>query len=301
MKSRGESIRSILNQSYEEIELIIVLDNPENEKLKELLIHHEQTDSRVKLLINEKNMGLVSSLNRALGYCQGHYIARMDADDCALLNRFETQKTYLEHHHLDFVFSEMILMDEEGNTLVEMEGQELDWDEIKKRVKYTNVSTHPTWFLKREVYEKLEGYREIPYCEDYDFILRAINRKVRIGKMKDNVLRYRLRNNSISKRYMLEQFMISRKLISLYNQNKLENFAEVLSSISKWTGGKLHDSERRKYILARDTFHEGVRHIEERSYIKGLGKLVRSIFVSKYFILRSLDGLRYQVSRVLVG
>ncbi|MDX8346152.1 glycosyltransferase family 2 protein [Rossellomorea sp. YZS02] len=159
-----ECIRSILNQSYEHLELIIVLDKPENKELAELLVSYEQKDKRVKLLINEENMGLVRSLNRALDHCGGYYIARMDADDRALPTRLENQKNYLERHQLDFVFSELILMDEKGKVLVESDGQELDGDEIKRRLNYTNVSTHPTWFLKKEVYGLLKGYREVPYC-----------------------------------------------------------------------------------------------------------------------------------------
>ncbi|MBW3110243.1 glycosyltransferase [Bacillus sp. MCCB 382] len=292
-----ESMQSILNQTYENIELIVVLDNPDHDELRELLSNHEQTDSRVKVLINEKNLGLVSSLNRALEHCRGHYIARMDADDRSLPNRLELQKKYLENNHFDFVFSEMILMDEKGNILVDEEGLELAGDEIKRRLKYTNVSTHPTWFLKREVYEMLNGYREVPYCEDYDFILRAVSRNVKIGKMKENVLKYRLRDNSISKRYMLEQFMISRQLVSLYKENKLEDFSKMASTITKWTDSNAHDAERVKYVQARDTFHEAVGLIQNRRYGRGMNKLMRSMFVSRYFILRSFDGVKAYVSR----
>lgn len=84
-----ESINSILNQTYLNLEFIIVLDNPENIELKNILNEYKLKDSRVKLLINEVNKGLVFSLNRALKECSGDYIARMDADDISHLDRIK--------------------------------------------------------------------------------------------------------------------------------------------------------------------------------------------------------------------
>ncbi|MDX8346151.1 hypothetical protein [Rossellomorea sp. YZS02] len=118
--------------------------------------------------------------------------------------------------------------------------------------------------------------------------------------MKENVLMYRLRDSSISKRYMLEQFMISRKLVFLYKRNQLDDFAELLPTIHKWSDSQLHEDERNKYILARDTFHKGVGLIQQRRFIKGFNRISRSIFLSKYFILRSMDGMSEYVNRMVV-
>ena len=79
------SINSILNQTYENLEFIIVDDNPDNKRIKEVL--DQQTDPRIKIIYNKANMGLVFSLNEALKHVNGEFVARMDADDISLQNR----------------------------------------------------------------------------------------------------------------------------------------------------------------------------------------------------------------------
>src|SRR5690606_13966390 len=113
------SVESILNQTYKNIEFIIIVDHPDRIELREILIGYEKQDSRIKLVFNEVNQGLVRSLNLALTYCTGRYIARMDADDISLLHRLEHQKTYLELYKLDFVFSGVQVIDEENSMLYE--------------------------------------------------------------------------------------------------------------------------------------------------------------------------------------
>ena len=61
-----KSVESILNQTYSNIEFVIVLDNPNNEMIQEVLREYEALDTRVRLVYNENNIGLVKSLNKAL-------------------------------------------------------------------------------------------------------------------------------------------------------------------------------------------------------------------------------------------
>ena len=61
-----QSIESILNQTYSNLEFIIVVDNPECQRINELLLEYKNKDNRIVVLKNEKNIGLVESLNKAL-------------------------------------------------------------------------------------------------------------------------------------------------------------------------------------------------------------------------------------------
>ena len=72
-----EAIESILSQTYNNIEFIIILDNPHNYELKEIINEYSMKDSRIKLIVNEKNIGLIKSLNKGLGISKGKYIARL--------------------------------------------------------------------------------------------------------------------------------------------------------------------------------------------------------------------------------
>lgn len=288
------SIDSILGQTYEQLEFIIVIDNPENEKLKELLYQYQEKDNRIKVILNEKNKGLVESLNTALQHCNGKYVARMDADDISDRNRLKIEKDFLEKNNLDFVFSGMTVIDETGNKLFDMDCEDLNDEDVKKRMKHGNISTHPTWFLKQSVYKNLGGYRMIPYCEDFDFSLRAINYGYKIGRNKENLLKYRIRKTSISKSNEFEQFMISRKLLSLYKRNKLDDFSYVLNEIDRLKAEQLSAEEKSKFLTADQKFQKGRSLLKKGGYLKGILNLTQCIFASKYHTMKLFQTYMYK-------
>lgn len=290
-----KSMESILNQSYENIEFIVVLDNPENEELKEVLKDYQSRDRRMKLIINEKNLGLVSSLNIALRHCTGAYIARMDADDISVRNRLEMQKRYLEENGLDFVFSGVEVIDEEGRRLYETNTLPLDAEETKKALEGINISFHPTWFLKSGILNELQGYRDISYCEDYDFLLRCLNKNYRLGKMGQAVLQYRVRESGISKSYSLEQYLNAKSIFNLYRNKQLENEKLVAEALAK-SKQIASDNAKTKFNQADSFFFNGTKLIKNGKMIQGARHLIKSTFASKYFLLRNKDILLYKLS-----
>ena len=86
-----QSIDSILNQTFSEFEFIIVVDNPKYKELISVLNDYAEADNRICIMVNENNIGLVKSLNKALSQCNGEYIVRMDADDISLPERIAHQ------------------------------------------------------------------------------------------------------------------------------------------------------------------------------------------------------------------
>lgn len=215
-----QSIKSILNQTYSYFEFIIVIDNPDNEHVKRIVSDYKSKDDRIKVILNEKNLGLVASLNRALEYCNGYYVARMDADDISYNDRFEKQIKYLENNNLDCVMSYIDKIDENGNILAFSKNcKDIGVQQFMNLMKYCNIATHPTWLMKKDVYSDLKGYRNINKCEDYDFMLRALQAKYNISKMKDSLLFYRVRKSSITQKNVLEQYYNSKYLRKKYQQN----------------------------------------------------------------------------------
>ena len=215
-----QSIESILNQTYSNLEFIIVVDNPECQRINELLFEYKNKDNRIVVLKNEKNIGLVESLNKALRNCNGEYIARMDADDISLKCRLEKQVDYLEKNNLDFVMSNIDKIDEYGKIInKENDTSNISVSKFKNMIRYCNIATHPTWLMKKKIYIQLQGYRNINKCEDYDFVLRALQDGFKISKMKESLLLYRIRSNSITQSSVLEQYCNSQYLRKKYCQN----------------------------------------------------------------------------------
>lgn len=151
------SIESILSQTYTNIQLIIVNDNPKRADMADLLAAYAREDSRIKYIVNPSNIGLVSSLNAGLKDAIGEYIARMDADDIATKDRLEKQLEFLQVKSYDMVGCNAIKIDENGKEIGYLNVPTAH-EKIKEYQLYGGCVLHPTWLGKREVFEKLNGY-----------------------------------------------------------------------------------------------------------------------------------------------
>lgn len=209
-----QSVQSIQNQTYKNIELIIVIDNPRNFEAVKYL----ENDESIILIKNEKNIGLVSSLNKALKYVTGEYIARMDADDIANKERIEKQVQFLEKKHLDLCGANIEYFNEKGiigrSKICEKPNS------IRKIMKYEGGVPHPTWLGKTEVFKSLNGYRNIDACEDYDFLVRASLKGYKIGNIDTILLKYRDNVNSISHMNETKQLKMAYEISKYYRKNK---------------------------------------------------------------------------------
>ena len=166
-----EAVKSILNQTYKDFEFIIVDDASTDDSLKYL---KGINDKRIKILSNEKNLGLAVSLNKALNAARGEYIARMDADDISKPERLHIQLNFMElNPQIDICGSFVSVIDENGKLVGSIKKPTTD-DKIKKQIYWLTPLLHPTWFAKKEVFTKLKGYdKKWDYVEDFEFLIRA--------------------------------------------------------------------------------------------------------------------------------
>lgn len=286
-----ESINSILNQTYTNIEFIIILDNPKNIELKNLLKDYSEKDKRVIVIYNVENLGLVKSLNNGLAQAKGKYIARMDADDISNLNRIEQQIIYLEEHNLDFVFSSVICINEEGNEFKKTNLIPLNNRQVKKILGIGNISFHPTWLCKSDVYIKLNGYRDIDYCEDYDFSLRALDAGFKIGKMSEPTLKYRVRKNSITQSNICKQFLNARVVRDYYLKQKLNDYEEIQSTIKK-KQAKLSVKYIKNYNLMDNYYNKSIESAKEKNYLYSIHYTIKAIIKNKYAVIKYNDFIK---------
>jgi glycosyltransferase involved in cell wall biosynthesis len=200
------SVSSILKQTLSDLELVIVIDNPENEAAVRTVSAFAEEDRRVKILFNETNLGLVRTLNRAIAAAGGSVLARMDADDIALPQRLEKQLAFMEQEHFDIVGAVTQYVDETGNPIEGSHAYKTE-EQLHRLLQFENGLCHPTWMVRREVYEQLNGYRDIDSCEDYDFLLRAIEKGYRLGMVDEVLLYYRYNKSGISQSREFRQFL----------------------------------------------------------------------------------------------
>ena len=259
-----QAIESILNQTYKDFEYIIILDNPDNNLHIRIIKEYANLDKRIKFYVNEKNMGLTASLNKGLGLAKGKYICRMDADDISINKRIENQKRYLEENNYDLIGGISQMIDENGKSIYSIKKVPTNMDKIKKALRYNQIISHPTWFGKKEVFEKLNGYRNMPLCEDYDFTLRAVLNGYKISNIDETVLKYRMTSSSISRSNLYEQYLFARFITKKYSKNKIADIKEA----KQYVNNHNDDRKAKRYLKANARFNIALKDIEEKRYFK---------------------------------
>ena len=275
-----QSIESIINQTYNDFEFIIILDNPDNKEHIAFINDYVCKDERIKFYINDKNMGLTNTLNRGLKLAEGKYVCRMDADDISELYRMEHQKKYLEENDFDLIGGISQMIDEDGNTIYSIKKVPTNFKKIKKCIKYNQVISHPTWFGKKEVFDKLNGYRNMPLCEDYDFTLRAILQGFRISNVNECVLKYRMTKDSISRSNLFEQYLFARYITKQYSEGKVSEVEEAKAYVKK----NLSDKNAKRYLKGNERFNNALNNLEEKQYIQFIANGIALLFTSKYYL-----------------
>lgn len=244
----GEAVESILNQTFRDFEFIIVVDNPDNEILIESVNAYVEQDERIKLLINERNLGLGNSLNRGLEVAQGEYIARMDSDDISLPTRLEMQKQFLDANtDIGLVGCCAIRIDEDGSELGEMKLPS-NSATLRKMLPYTTAAYHPTWMLRCKTIEKVGVYRCFPVAQDYDFLFRCIDCGIKISNIQDVLFKYRVSTHNASVAKFLDQWNVRKYIQKLHRQRvkrgtdsfSKDELSKVLtvSELRRWLCGK---------------------------------------------------------------
>lgn len=225
-----DSINSILKQTYESFEFIIILDNPHNLELKAYLLNLCEIEEKVKVVINERNLGIVESINRGIELAEGEYIARMDADDIAVKERLEKQVKFLDNNpEIHLVGSKMIFINEEGAKLYEDEYKLKNQEHIIEHLKYCNAFSHPTFMFRKDTIVKIGKYRNALYAEDYDLCMRLVSQDYKISNIQEVLLYYRLRENGISlgkKKYQITTTLYLQKIYCKSLKKKVDFFRE---------------------------------------------------------------------------
>ena len=200
------SINSILTQSYASLKLFVGVDGPVGEELDQTLARFEKIDA-VEVIRFKENRGLACVLNDLLDICikEGvNYIARMDADDISMKDRFEKQVAYLENHpEIDVVGGAIEEIDENGisrnKTIVYPEGPEECRFFFSKR----NPHAHPAVLFRKSFFDKLGGKKYRPeYRQNQDTMLwfDGMMAGTQHANIPDVVLKFRMTNAMFKKR-----------------------------------------------------------------------------------------------------
>ena len=201
----GEAMESILAQTFTNFELIAV-DDGSTDKSLSILRKFANRDSRVRV-ITRPNTGIAGALNDGISQASAEYIARMDADDVSLPQRFEKQLAYMEQHpEVVLLGSRVMLVEPFGAPLYET-NHETDNEKISaellRGVGWAVV--HPVAMMRAAALKKTGGYRadRVP-IEDLDLFLR-LSEVGSISNLPDVLLHYRQHLESTNHKRFNEQ------------------------------------------------------------------------------------------------
>lgn len=216
-----EAMDSVLNQSFSDFELIILNDCSKDETEKVILSYE---DKRIVYVKNEENLGVARTLNKGVQMAKGEYIARMDADDISLPQRFEKQAAFLESHpKVAVVGVGVTVFDEDGDVQTRLFSQEPAM--MRVDMLFACGLAHPGVMLRASAIRSLGGY-DPAYngLEDYELWDRVME-GWDICALPEVGLRYRFHSGQVT-------------------QNRSEKHEALLRSLKRRQLGRLGmDSE----------------------------------------------------------
>ena len=198
-----EAVESILSQTLEDFEFIII-DDGSTDGSGDLLSAYAQADKRIRLRRRE-NRGLITSLNEGIDMARGHYIARMDSDDCSYPQRFVRQVAFLDRHPaIGVVGSKIEFIDADG----QVNGawpMPTNPDMIAWKLLFNNCLCHPSVMMRRSALAAVGGYATwAEYAEDYELWTRLLQ-TTRIANLPDVLLKFRRHDDAVTIRKRTEQ------------------------------------------------------------------------------------------------
>lgn len=192
-----ETINSVLQQTYQNLELIVVDDgSPDHQD--DLIWPYVEADKRVQY-VQQQNSGVSVARNNGFSQCKGDFIAFLDADDVWLPNNLEKKLAlFAQDPELGLVHSDLAVIDADskltGETKSGKEGYILDdllaWNG-------TCIPTPSSILVKREVVEKVGGFdRQLSNAADQEFFFRVAN-AYKIGRVPEVTWHYRVHDNNM--------------------------------------------------------------------------------------------------------
>lgn len=194
-----KAVDSVLDQTFKDFEFIIIDDCSTDNSLQ-ILEAYAQKDNRITLIKKDRNKGaegFIENLNLGLQKSKGKYIARMDADDISVPERFEKQLIFLDSDpELFMVGSSLEMIDENDNFIKILTA--LPDDVAIKKAMFKNIALyHPSLMFRNDNIH----YREkMQSCEDYDLFFRLMLAGKKMANIPEPLLRYRVLPASMSRK-----------------------------------------------------------------------------------------------------
>lgn len=217
----SKSIESILDQSYRNIEFVII-DDGSSDDTWGIIDKYSKVDKRI-IAKKNKNQGLTKSLNEGIEICSGKYIARQDSDDISLRNRLEKQYSVAESTGSDLVVSQAYEVCNQSVKIVP--NAQLLSNLTFSSTRFGNYFIHGTFFMKTSTLKEFRYDEKYRYSQDFELILRLFANNKKIIPIIDPIYVFNKVKNSISNRKKKEQIDFAKDIVKKYHGTSIFLFS----------------------------------------------------------------------------
>lgn len=230
-KYLSPAIQSALNQTYKDLELIIINDGSSD---KSKVVIESFDDSRIKYFENKQNSGIVFSRNRGLELARGDFIGMLDADDIAYPNKFEEQITFLQkNREYGMVGSWARFIDDEGKPIPGSWKLTASPEMIPSIMLFKNYFLQSAVLYRKECINKFSFKKGFEIGEDY-LIWYEIIKNYKAWNLQKFLVKYRIHVGGVTK---------------LHQENKLEMEKEIFRIQLKDLKIEASDHEMKMHLL----------------------------------------------------
>jgi len=297
-----KSISSILNQSYQDFELIIYDDCSTDNSLK---IIQELKDPRIILKTNNSNLGYLKTINKLLKNCNYDLIAFQDADDISHPKRFELQLEHLNKNQLDLIGTNYALISP-SDKIIKTILTETDNLILKNLIKDKNPFLKPSIMFKKDIYRRIGGFREEllklkNISEDYDWLLRA-SIFYQFGNInyKEPLYYYRSNPEAMSKNFNNIDQLFGHQICQFLYKQRLENGIDDLDKRNYRSIYDYLNTLRIPYLEDPSKFY--IERAESLMYFGLYKEAISHAFIGfrKRPILKNLKVLQYCLRKSII-
>lgn len=270
----SECLAGILTQTYSRIELIVIDDGSSDDSVSRIEAIAASCRERFErfTFVARENRGLCSTLNEALAWAQGEYVATSDSDDILMPNHIQTLIGEIENEpQVNGVYGGAVLIGEDGSPIgMSMpKARYYSFIEILSRDK---AMTSSGGLLRTSALRAVGGYRDGLYIEDWYIMLRLTQSGSRLKTVPKPVVRYRIHNTNISKNFdkMFQARIIILNMFATYpGHSKREALVRTEAALDCWRSSRIKAIH---YLLNAVIKHATI--MTEPLFLAALGRII---------------------------
>ena len=193
-----QTINSILNQSYNQFEIIIIYDD-ENLSDLDYLEKLFKLEKKIKIIKNSKNIGAGFSRNKGIENAKGEFIAFIDADDIWKKSKLEKQINFMRKRNLKFSHTSYEIIDENNQVLGKRISR--NFEKVNDLISSCDIGLS-TVILKKEIFDLQTKFPDLKTKEDFVLWLKILQKNILIGSLKETLTSWRKLDNSLSSSFI---------------------------------------------------------------------------------------------------